>query len=111
VSRHHQLRDTAVEVLQLAPPMVQTDLMPGQATNTHGMPLADYIAEVMRLLARTPTPDEICGGRVQFLRRAEADGQMAPVFGILNPGRLTPGITALTQRPARLTPPLARMAG
>jgi uncharacterized oxidoreductase len=85
MSLRHQLRDTAVEVLELAPPMVQTDLMPGQATNPHGMPLADYIAEVMGLLGQTPTSPEICVGRVQFLRRAEADGQMAQVFGMLNP--------------------------
>ncbi len=85
MSLRHQLRDTNIEVLELAPPMVQTDLMPGQATNPHGMPLAEYIAEVMGLLAQTPTPPEICVGRVQFLRRAEADGQMAQVFGMLNP--------------------------
>ncbi len=84
-SLRHQLRGTNVEVLELAPPMVQTDLMPGQATNPHGMPLADYTSEVMGLLARTPTPPEICVDRVQFLRRAEADGQYAQVFGMLNP--------------------------
>jgi uncharacterized oxidoreductase len=84
MSLRHQLRRTGVAVLELAPPMVQTDLMPGQASNPHGMPLADYIAEVMGLLGQTPTPDEICVERVQFLRRAEADGQMAQVFGMLN---------------------------
>ncbi|MGL5009228.1 MAG: SDR family oxidoreductase [Paracoccaceae bacterium] len=85
MSLRHQLRETGVEVLELAPPMVQTELMPGQATNPHGMPLADYVAEVMGLLGQTPTPAEICVGRVQFLRRAEAEGQMAQVFGMLNP--------------------------
>jgi uncharacterized oxidoreductase len=85
MSQRHQLRDTGIAVLELAPPMVQTDLMPGQATNPHGMPLAEYIAEVMDLLAQTPTPPEICVGRVQFLRRAEAEGQMVQVFDMLNP--------------------------
>jgi uncharacterized oxidoreductase len=84
-SLRHQLRATNVEVLELAPPMVQTDLTPGQATNPHGMPLADYTAEVMGLLARTPTPGEICVERVQFLRQAEAQGQFAQAFGMLNP--------------------------
>jgi uncharacterized oxidoreductase len=84
-SLRHQLRATSVEVLELAPPMVQTDLMPGQATNPHGMPLADYTAEVMGLLARDPTPAEICVERVQVLRQAEAQGQYPQVFGMLNP--------------------------
>jgi uncharacterized oxidoreductase len=84
-SLRHQLRETSVDVLELAPPMVQTDLMPGQANNPNGMPLADFISEVMGLLGQTPTPDEICVERVQFLRRAEAEGRMATVFGMLNP--------------------------
>jgi uncharacterized oxidoreductase len=84
-SLRHQLRHTGVEVLELAPPMVQTDLMPGQASNPNGMPLADYISEVMGLLGRMPTPPEVCVERVQFLRRAEADGTYAQVFGMLNP--------------------------
>jgi uncharacterized oxidoreductase len=84
-SLRHQLRETSVDVLELAPPMVQTDLMPGQASNPNGMPLADFISEVMGLLGQTPTPDEICVERVQFLRRAEAEGRMATVFGMLNP--------------------------
>mgnify|MGYP003563983428 CR=1 FL=1 len=84
-SLRHQLRATGIEVLELAPPQVQTDLMPGQATNPNGMPLADYVSEVMGLLARTPTPPDICVERVQILRRADAQGQYAQVFGMLNP--------------------------
>jgi uncharacterized oxidoreductase len=86
-SLRHQLKGTGVEVLELAPPMVQTDLMPGQATNPHGMPLADYVTEVMGLLAQSPTPAEICVERVQFLRRAEADQKFDAVFAMLNAPR------------------------
>jgi uncharacterized oxidoreductase len=86
-SLRHQLQGTSVEVLELAPPMVQTDLMPGQASNPHGMPLADYVAEVMGLLAQSPTPSEICVDRVQFLRRAEADHKFDAVFSMLNAPR------------------------
>lgn len=84
-SLRHQLRGTPIEVVELAPPQVQTDLMPGQATNPNGMPLETYVTEAMGLLARTPTPPEVCVERVQFLRRAEADGAYAQVFGMLNP--------------------------
>ena len=83
-SLRHQLRDSTVAVLELAPPAVQTDLMPGSATNPAFMPLADFIAETMSLLAGDPTPDEILVERVGFLRRAEAEGRFDAVFGVLN---------------------------
>lgn len=84
-SLRHQLRATGVEVLELAPPQVQTDLMPGQATNPNGMALADFISEAMGLLARRPTLPEICVERVQFLRRAAEQGQYEHIFGLHNP--------------------------
>jgi uncharacterized oxidoreductase len=84
-SLRHQLRATGIEVLELAPPQVQTDLMPGQATNPHGMPLAAYVDEVMGLLRQTSTPAELCVERVQFLRQAEATGAADKVFRLLNP--------------------------
>ena len=83
-SLRHQLRDTSVEVLELAPPMVQTDLMPGQASNPMGLPLRDFTNEVMALLSQSPTPGEICVDRVQMLRRAERDGRFEQVFAMLN---------------------------
>jgi uncharacterized oxidoreductase len=50
-SLRFQLRATSVEVLELIPPYVQTELSgPHQATDPHAMPLADYIAEVMQIL-------------------------------------------------------------
>ena len=46
------IRGSAVEVLELAPPYVQTELGgPSQATDLNAMPLAEYVAEVMHLLA------------------------------------------------------------
>jgi uncharacterized oxidoreductase len=83
-SLRYQLRDTGVEVLELAPPMVQTDLMPGQSVNPMGMPLAQYTAEVIGLMAQNPTPPEICVERVQLLRRAERDGRFDEVFAMIN---------------------------
>lgn len=83
-SLRHQLRETSVEVLELAPPQVQTDLMPGQDVNPMGMPLADYTSEVKSLLAQNPTPAEICVERVQMLRGAERDGRFDQVFAMIN---------------------------
>ena len=83
-SLRHQLADTSVEVLELAPPAVATDLMPGHADNPNSMPLADYTAEVVGLIERQDTPrGEILVERVKPLRFAEVNGYEA-VFGMLN---------------------------
>lgn len=83
-SLRHQLADTSVEVLELAPPAVATDLMPGHAENPNSMPLADYTAEVIGLIERGETPrGEILVERVKPLRFAEANGYEA-VFERLN---------------------------
>ena len=83
-SLRRQLRTTSVRVLELAPPAVQTDLMPGQGTNPTAMPLDGFIAEVMDLLQSPPDSGEILVQRVLFLRNAEASGQYDTVFGMIN---------------------------
>lgn len=86
ISLRHQLRDTSVEVLELAPPAVATDLMPGHAENPNSMPVADYTAEVIGLIERGDTPrGEILVDRVKPLRNAEISGNWDQVFGALNP--------------------------
>lgn len=79
-----QLAGSGVEVVELAPPAVATDLQPGHAENPICMPLGEYIDEVMSLLAQEPTPAEILVERVKFLRFAEAQGAFDNVFGMLN---------------------------
>ncbi len=74
-SLRYQLKDTAVQVIELAPPYVQTGLMGDhQHTDPNAMPLADYIAETMRLLTDTPDAAEILVERVKPLRFAERSG-------------------------------------
>lgn len=82
-SLRHQLRATSVEVIELAPPMVATDLMPVNRTSPHAMPLDAYIDEVMALLAAGRP--EILVNAVLRLRNAEANGSFPAVFGALNP--------------------------
>ncbi|PZW42284.1 putative oxidoreductase [Humitalea rosea] len=81
----HQLRGTSVQVIEWAPPLVATDLTPGQAANPQALPLADFIRESMGLLRDTPAATEILVERVKVLRNAEAEGRYAAVFGALNP--------------------------
>ena len=68
-----QLADTAVQVLELIPPAVQTTLL-GQQDDENAMPLEDYLTEVMMILATEPEATEVCVERVQPLRLAEARG-------------------------------------
>ena len=79
-----QLAGTSVELIEIVPPGVQTDLMPGHAENDQMMPLADYIAETMALLRQQPTPAEIHVERVKFLSEATQRGEFDQVFAALN---------------------------
>lgn len=85
-SLRHQLRDTGIEVLELAPPLVATELTPGQSRNPQALPLEDFISETMSLLAVEPSSDEILVERVKPLRNAEIGGSYGAVFAALNGG-------------------------
>lgn len=75
-SLRYQLRDTKVQVMELIPPYVQTELMgEHQAADPRAMPLKDFIAEVMGILRTQPDAREICVQRVYPLRFAEEQGQ------------------------------------
>jgi uncharacterized oxidoreductase len=73
-----------VEVIELAPPAVQTDLTPGQATRPGYQPLEEFVDEVMALFARQPTPPEILVERVGMLRFAEREGRFDETVVQLN---------------------------
>ncbi|WP_245808403.1 SDR family NAD(P)-dependent oxidoreductase [Deinococcus hopiensis] len=77
----HQLRDTQVQVIELIPPFVQTELQgPAQATNPHALALADYIRETVEILSSTPDVTEVIVERVKPQRCAEARGEYGTVF-------------------------------
>jgi uncharacterized oxidoreductase len=84
-SLRHQLRDTKVEVLELIPPYVQTELMgEAQAADPRAMPLQDYVTETIEILKTQPTPPEICVKRVDFLRHSAENGNYDDVFNTIN---------------------------
>ena len=72
-----------IEVIELAPPAVQTALTPGQSDREGYMPLDRFVDEVMALFARQPTPSEILVENVHFLRFAERDGKHDEVLAML----------------------------
>ena len=64
-----------VEVIELAPPAVQTDLTPGQREAEGYLPLDTFADQVMALFAQQPTAPEVLVDAVKFLRNAEAEGR------------------------------------
>lgn len=84
-SLRYQLRKTSVQVIELVPPAVATDLMPHSRTNPNAMQLADYISESMTLLKAHPGADEILVEKVKVLRNAEASGEYAKIYNMRNP--------------------------
>ena len=83
-----QLNGTSVEVLELVPPYVQTELTGAQqATDPNAMPLADYIAETLTLLKNPPPSGEILVERVKPLRFAEKNGNYDQIFPMVNAPR------------------------
>ncbi len=82
-SLRYQLQGTSVDVIELPPPYVATDLMDGR-TDPRAMPLDAFIAEVMEILKAQPDVQEICVERVKGLRFAEAAGKHDVIFKGLN---------------------------
>jgi uncharacterized oxidoreductase len=73
-----------VEVIELAPPAVQTGLTPGQETREGYQPLDEFADEVMTLFGQQPTLAEILVERVRFLRNAEREGRFDATLAQLN---------------------------
>ena len=82
-----QLAGSGFGVIELIPPGVQTELMPGHDSDPNAMPLADYIAEVMAILEANPDGEEIVVERCKPLRAAQDDAQHAKVFKMINQRR------------------------
>ncbi|MFI9411526.1 SDR family oxidoreductase [Nocardia gamkensis] len=79
-----QLADTGVEFLELVPPSVRTDLLPGQVDSDWAMPLEEFVSEVMHILETQPDAHEIQVERVKFLRYGEQRGDYDHVVATLN---------------------------
>ncbi len=84
-SLRYQLKDTSVQVLELVPPYVQTELTGSrQASDPAAMPLNDFIAETMSILKASPDATELCVERAKPQRGAEASGAFDLFFKRMN---------------------------
>ena len=79
-----QLAGTSVRIVELEPPAVATDLMPGQRQSPIAMPLAEFVDEVMSILEAEPDVTEAQVERVKYLRYGEQRGDYADVVATLN---------------------------
>ncbi|MER8572015.1 SDR family NAD(P)-dependent oxidoreductase [Mesorhizobium sp. M1338] len=84
-SLRHELRNTSVSVVEIAPPLVATELTPGQSSNPHAMPLDAFVTETVGLLCADVTPKEVLVQRVLPQRTAEQTGSFDKVFNLINP--------------------------
>lgn len=79
-----QLGPAGVQVIELVPPSVQTDLMPGQRDSDLAMGLGAFADEAMSLLERDSNAHEILVENVKFLRFPEVRGDYDQVVATLN---------------------------
>ena len=85
MSLRRQLQDTTAEVIEIAPPYVQTELMGAhQLSDPRAMPLDAFIAEVMAILTDHPDAGEVIVERCRPLRFAAEEGRMAAMFDAVN---------------------------
>lgn len=80
-----QLADTSVQVIEIAPPYVQTTLMGDhQASDPTAMPLDAFITEAMQILSDNPDTEEVIVERCKPLRFAAETGTMKKMFDIVS---------------------------
>ena len=86
-SLRHQLRNTSIEVLELVPPYVRTELTgANQLSDPRGMSVDAYVVEVMGLLQAGDHPaGEVLVERAREARTAERDGRFDQLFSAMNP--------------------------
>jgi uncharacterized oxidoreductase len=84
-SLRYQLQGTNVQVIEVAPPYVQTELMGDRQKNDPmAMPLADYITETIGILRDNPDVTEVLVERVKPLRFAAESGGYDAFFKKFN---------------------------
>ncbi len=84
MSLRKQLTGTPVEVVEIIPPYVQTELIsPGQKSDPHAMPLDAFVAEVMALIGED-RHDEIVVERCRPLRDAPRNGEVEAISAMFD---------------------------
>ncbi len=83
LSLRYQLQGR-IQVLEIIPPYVQTDLGPNHGRDPRAMPLDEFVGETIALLRDNPAATEIVVERAKSLRFALESGQFEQAFEQLN---------------------------
>jgi len=81
MSLREQLKNTSVKVIELAPPLVETDLFVGN-TGAGAMPLRDFIAAAMQDLASDEVELKVAGAK--FFYTGGVSENLYPTFSKIN---------------------------
>jgi uncharacterized oxidoreductase len=85
LSLRFQLQSTGVQVIEIIPPYVQTELMGDRQKNDPmAMPLADYLHDTFAVLRDQPDVEEVVIDRVKPLRLAPESGDFHNFFNTFN---------------------------
>jgi len=84
-SLRFQLRNSSVQVIEIVPPWVQTELQGERGMNPRAMPLNEYISETMAVLKNSPEVTEVVIDRAKPMRFAER-GDFDASFNKYNEG-------------------------
>lgn len=84
-SLRRQLRHTPVQVIEIIPPQVETDMLAGHPSGPHAMSLDAFVVEAMSLLRSQPDAGEIVVEAARRVRFAARDGHYDDVFDAVNP--------------------------
>jgi uncharacterized oxidoreductase len=77
------LQDSMIQVIEVAPPRVETDMDgPGDALT---MTVGEFIDEMLYLMSADPDADEVVVSAARGLREAERNGTYAEQFAMVNP--------------------------
>jgi uncharacterized oxidoreductase len=82
-SLRSQLQDSGIQVIEIAPPRVETE-MDGPADG-YTMTVDDFISETLSLMAAQPDAGEVIVDASRGLRDAERNGVYAEQFAFVNP--------------------------
>lgn len=83
-SLRYQLRDTTIQVIEIIPPRVRTELQAGLNADPGAMPLNSFVAEVIALLQAQPQAAEIVVERAKPHRLAARNETYGPLYAAVN---------------------------
>lgn len=82
-SLRFRLRDSGIQVIEIASPRVETE-MQGPADDDYTMSVDDFIDEALSLLAGQPDAEEIVVKAARGVREAERNGAYTETFAAIN---------------------------